>query len=484
MNRALQVTGLSNLLVDVPSAPSSSSGSSGTQGNWTLFAPTGDAWQRFVRHSSSRRTEDDLLGDPNLKALLMHHLAEGVFDPQARRCYCDAGAAARWRRSPSSVLASACLRAGSVAAAFPVGCWPPQHSPPPPPAALPPPLPADSVRQGPSLGRQAAQGLPAGALRLLVRAPSWGDSRLDAACCCSEWLGLIIIIHHLRHKGVFASSPCGFPSSLQPPVENHSGSGLFGELVMKDGQARFFCSLLSGSNAARRCSPFNASSLLPRHSGRTVAPAAGRTPQAVSAHHNLVLTCLFAAFRVLACFFDSQTLAVSFSAQCAPCLGNGAGPFSATAATVQRTQTRNGMVYFVDQVLIPASLCGAFSDYNAWQCCGGCDGCKATCSQASSSQARGGGATGGPGAVIIDKACKAFCAGELGDDLVADKGAPSANKTALAISVRFAAPKLPNGTAAAQQQQAAGPTAAGAAAPAGAVTTMASKAAPPPFVGG
>ena len=95
MNRALQASGLSELLEQPsddgasasPAAPAGSNANNLTQGamrNWTLFAPTGDAWQRFVRHSSSRRTEEDLLRDPSLKALLMHHLAEGVFDPQAR----------------------------------------------------------------------------------------------------------------------------------------------------------------------------------------------------------------------------------------------------------------------------------------------------------------------------------------------------------------------------------------------------------------
>lgn len=35
----------------------------------------------------------------------------------------------------------------------------------------------------------------------------------------------------------------------------------------------------------------------------------------------------------------------------------------------------NGIIYFVDQVMIPGDLCANFGDYHNWQCCGGCDGC-------------------------------------------------------------------------------------------------------------
>lgn len=139
---------------------------------------------------------------------------------------------------------------------------------------------------------------------------------------------------------------------------------------------------------------------------------------------------------------------MSFSAQCAPCLGHGAGPFSTTAAAVSRVKTRNGVVYFVDQVLIPATLCEAFSTLNAWQCCGGCDGCRVACPAAGQRPAGAAGGAGrgtGPGAVIVDRACQAFCAGEMEEDVVADKGAASANKTAM--SARFAAPKLPTASA-------------------------------------
>jgi hypothetical protein len=133
---------------------------------------------------------------------------------------------------------------------------------------------------------------------------------------------------------------------------------------------------------------------------------------------------------------------VSFSAQCAPCLGHGAGPFSTTAAAVNRVATTNGIVYFVDQVLIPANLCSAFSEFNPWQCCGGCDGCRATCSSAAKQRGK---SASGAGAMIVDKACEAFCQGGLSQELVADHGIPSANKSALAI--RFSAPQLPTSLA-------------------------------------
>lgn len=104
---------------------------------------------------------------------------------------------------------------------------------------------------------------------------------------------------------------------------------------------------------------------------------------------------------------------------------------------MNRVATTNGFVYFVDQVLIPATLCGAFSEYNPWQCCGGCDGCRATCSAAKQQRSK---ATG-MGARIVDKACEAFCQGALSEVQVADHGIRSANKSALAV--RFAAPQLP-----------------------------------------
>lgn len=136
MNRALQATGISELLehrdqgtlpagiaatsddhsannLTTPPQHSDSSQPQGAEGgNWTLFAPTGDAWQRFLRHSSSRKTEDDLLKDPNLKALLLHHLAEGVFDPQAR-----SSAAGRQRASSRCCCCPACCHrlAGATA---------------------------------------------------------------------------------------------------------------------------------------------------------------------------------------------------------------------------------------------------------------------------------------------------------------------------------------------------------------------------------
>lgn len=73
-NRALQATGLASML------------EGNDDGGWTLFAPTGDAWQRFLRFASPKKSEEDLLRDPSLPRLLLHHIAEGAFDPQARAC--------------------------------------------------------------------------------------------------------------------------------------------------------------------------------------------------------------------------------------------------------------------------------------------------------------------------------------------------------------------------------------------------------------
>ena len=90
------------------------------------------------------------------------------------------------------------------------------------------------------------------------------------------------------------------------------------------------------------------------------------------------------------------------------------------------------MVHYLDQVLIPGYLCDAFMQWKPWQCCGGCDGCDASCSAGREPVAD----------VIVDAACAAFCAGRLPSaDLRADDGAASANKTALAGV--FTAPALP-----------------------------------------
>lgn len=88
----------------------------------------------------------------------------------------------------------------------------------------------------------------------------------------------------------------------------------------------------------------------------------------------------------------------------------------------------NGVIYFVDQVLIPGQLCPAFADYNAWQCCGGCAGCATRCAATREAEARGNwagsgaaarggeaGASGGVGGgagppeVLVDRACSVFC---------------------------------------------------------------------------
>ena len=46
---------------------------------------------------------------------------------------------------------------------------------------------------------------------------------------------------------------------------------------------------------------------------------------------------------------DGRPSAVSFSAQCMPCMGHGAGPFSTTASVEKRVAASNGLVYYIDQ---------------------------------------------------------------------------------------------------------------------------------------